>query len=303
MKTGMVSRSALLLMALAAMPMAAQAQIAIVASNVPFTDISASGTSVGSISDDSETVITGAQLFAAGFTGNQLLLGGVSIRVGNNGGVIWGNSPTDTFTNATDVGWANANPNNPGAASIATMGASNTSIEGNGNNQRQFIAPLWDDNFPGTGGSIRWQVVAGDLIVQWTNQDHFNAQGSGTITYQMVVNGGVTIASGLSLVDFVYNDTMYGASQYQNDGGSATIGLKNWGVNPLANDVEYGMSGGSGESTTDPAFGDASMQPKVSGWADGGNPNLTHSVSIIPAPGAVALLGLGGLVAARRRRA
>jgi MYXO-CTERM domain-containing protein len=297
-----LSVATLAILAGAAAATSAHAQIAIRASNVAFVDIGASGASVGAISDDSENVISGAQLAAAGFVGNQLLFGGMSVRVGNNGGVVWGNSPADTFTNATEVGWANANANNVGATSIAAMTASNTSTAGNGNAVRQFIAPLWDDNFPGTGASTRWQVISGDLYIQWTNQDHFNAQGTGTITYQMVVRGGVTIASGLSLVDFVYQDTSYAANQYQNDGGSATIGYKNWGLNPLANDVEYGISGGSGSSTTDPAFGDPTMQPKVGGWVEAGNSQLTHSVSIVPAPGAVALLGLGGLFAGRRRR-
>lgn len=295
-------RSLAALAGLAALPLAAQAQIAIVPSNVAFVDISATGNVLAGLSDDAEITIPGADLFAAGFTGNQLLLGGVSIRVGNNGAVLWGNSPTDSFASASEVGWANANPNNPGLTSLVDMGPSNTSVNGNGNALRQFIAPLWDDNFPGAGGNIRWQVIAGDLIVQWTNEDHFNAQGTGTITYQMIVRGGVTFGSGGSFVDFVYQDTSYGANQYQNDGGSATIGFKNWGINPLANDVEYGISGGSGNSTTDPAFGDPTMQPKVAGWVESGNPNLPHSLSIIPAPGAVALLGLGGLLAARRRR-
>jgi hypothetical protein len=279
----------------------ASASISIVATNTAFTDISVTGTSVGAASDDSELVVTGAALNGAGWAGNELLAGGVSIRVGNNGAVIWGNAVADTFTNATDVGWGNPNPNNPGAASIATMTASNTSIEGNGNNLRQMVAPLWDDNFPGTGASTRWQVIGGNLIVQWTNEDHFNAQGTGTITYEMVVYGGVTIASGSPLVEFIYNDTLYGASQYQNDGGSASIGYKNWGINVNANDVEYGISGGSGETTTDPAFGDATMQPKVSGWVASGNPAFTHSVAIIPEPTSLALLALGGLALIRRR--
>lgn len=55
---------------------------------MPFTDISATGTSIGSITDDSELIVTGAALTAAGFNGNGLLAGGVSIRVGTNGAVI-----------------------------------------------------------------------------------------------------------------------------------------------------------------------------------------------------------------------
>src|SRR5690349_18429413 len=96
---------------LAAATSAASAQISLISSSVPFTDIIVSGTSVGSASDDSELVLTGAQLTGAGFNGNGLLAGNCSIRVGNNGAVIWGNSATDTFTNATEIGWANPNAN------------------------------------------------------------------------------------------------------------------------------------------------------------------------------------------------
>lgn len=287
-------KKTLAILAVAGLASTAMAQISIIPSAVPFVDISASGTSIGAITDDSETVITGAALTAAGFNGNGLLAGNVSIRVGNNGGILWGNNVADTFTNATDVGYINS-------TTFGAMAASNLTTTGNGGSgPRQFLAPLWDDNTPGSGGSIRWQVIAGNLYVQWTAEDHFNATGA-TVTYQAVVRGGVAIGGG-SLVDFVYQDTFYAASQYQNDGGSATIGYKNWGVNALANDVQFGLGGGN-DSVSDPAFAGANMQPKVAGYGEAGNAQLPHSVSIVPAPGALALLGLGGLAATRRRRA
>jgi hypothetical protein len=143
------------------------------------------------------------------------------------------------------------------------------------------LCPLWDDNFPTTSQlpSIRWQVIGGNLIIQWTNEDHFNATGLGTVTYQLIAYGGVTIGSGAALVDFVYNDTLYAASQHQNDGGSATIGYKNWSSIALANDVEFGMGGGN-DTIGDPAFGDPSMKPKVGGYVASADPLLPKAVRI-----------------------
>jgi len=287
------------LVAAAAMPLAALAQISIVPSTTPFVDISASGT-VLATSDDAEIVITGAALSSAGFTGNGLLAGGVSVRVGNNGAVIWGNSATDAFTSATQVGYINS-------TTFGTMAAADLSTTGNGGSgPRQFIAPLWDDNTPGTGGGLRWQVIATDLYVQWNNQDHFNAAGSGTVTYQMVVRSGVSLASGNALVEFVYLDTLYNAAGtpnvYQNDGGSATIGYKNWTGLAGANDVQWGLGGGT-DTIGDPAFGGTNMQPKVAGSAASGGSTGPNALKIIPTPGALALVGMGGLLAARRRRA
>jgi hypothetical protein len=292
----------LLIGALAVVAAAANAQIGISGSSVAFVDISVSGTSYGTGGDDIENTIAGA---THGWIGNDLLAGGMSMRIGNNGGLMWGTSATDAFVGATEQGYINASP--AGVANpFGTMAASNAGATGNGGGIRQYLAVLWDDNTPGTGGSVKWQVIGNDLIVQWTNEDHFNATGTGTVTYEMIAHGGVTIASGLSLVDFVYQDTLYAANQYQDDGGSATIGYKNWGVNANANDVEYGVGGGT-NALSDPAFGDASMKPKVAGWVGNNDPNgaLVHSVTIagVPEPSTFLAIGAGlALLAARRRR-
>lgn len=296
------------LMAVAGFAAAANAGIVIQASSVPFVDISVTGTSVGTTSDDSEHTVNGT---THNWVGNELFAGGMAIRVGNNGGIIWGTSAADTFTNADNVGYYNPGPLNTGTpapqTSIAAMAPNNaTTAISNGNGLRQLVAPLWDDyNSPVTGTSVKWQVIGADLIIQWTNEDHFAAAGTGTVTFQAIFRGGVTIASGQSLVDFVYQDTSFvAAGAYQNDGGSATIGYKNWGLNANANDVEFGIGGGGASATSDPTFASGTgMQPKVGGWAANNNAALPHSVSIIPTPGALALLGMGGLVASRRRRA
>jgi hypothetical protein len=255
----------------------ASAQISISVSTTAFTDISATGTSPGAATDDSEHTVTAAALSAAGFAGNELLPL-ADIRIGNNGGVLWSNGT------ATEVGYINRND-------LPVMLPFNGAVDGNGGTSAgcRFVCPLWDDNFPTSGqgaNALDWQVIGGNLIVQWSNEDHFNAQGSGTVQYQMVVYGGVTIASQLPLVEFVYNDTLYAAGAYQNDGGSATIGYKNWGAVANANDVEFGLGGGV-NTLADPAFGDPSMKPKVGGYAANNDPLLPKAVSIhgsIPAP-------------------
>ncbi len=258
--------------AISCLAASASAQITIGPSTTAFTDISASGTSPGAATDDSEHTVTSAQLAAAGFTGNQLLSLS-TIRIGNNGAVLWNNANPD------EVGYVNS-------TTMATMTPDNGTVNGNGGVTAgcAFVCPLWDDNFPVNGANaLDWQVIGGNLIIQWTSEDHFNAQGGGDITYQMIVYSGVTIASGATLVDFVYNDTLYAAARYQNDGGSATICYKNWGSNPLANDAEFGIGGGN-NTITDPGFGGANMQPKVGGYVANENPTLPHAVRIFGLP-------------------
>lgn len=288
-------KTAAFLVAAAAMPLMASAQLVIQPSTSTFVDISSTGT-VLSTSDDAEITITGAALTGAGFTGNGLIPNGVAVRVGNNGAVLIGTSGGDAFGSSNEVGYINS-------TNFFGMAASNLATTGNGGSgPRNMLAVLWDDNTPGSGGGLRWQVVGGDLIIQWNNQDHFNASGTGTVTYQMIARGGVSLTSGQAIVEFLYLDTLYAANQYQNDGGSATIGYKNWTGLAGANDVQWGLGGGT-DTIGDPAFGGTNMRPKVRGSAaGGGDGTLPTGLRIIPTPGALALVGMGGLLASRRRR-
>jgi hypothetical protein len=247
--------------------------LTIAPSTTGFYDISGFGTSPGTASDDGEFNVSAAQLAAAGFGGNELLAL-ANIRIGNNGAVLW---------NATtgEVGYINGK-------TLSTMAASNTADRGNGGTLAgvQLVCPLWDDNFPSAGqgaNALRWAVLGNDLVIQWSNEDHFNAQGTGTVQYQMIVRGGVTLASGQPLVEFVYGDTLYSSPAYQNDGGSATIGFKNWGVAAGINDVQYGFGGGT-ESLADPAYDSTGMQPKVGGWTSAYDYYLPHALAIRGAP-------------------
>lgn len=264
------------ILAVAGLAGIASAQITISPINTPFTDIRATGTLLTTggtsvnLGDDGEATITAAQLSAAGFTGNPLFPV-ADVRVGNNGAVIWNNS-------TQDVGWTNAD--------ILTMPAATGSVNGNGNGTNQLIAPFWDDMFGNTTNGARnlWQVSGGNLIITWLDQDHFGAQGTGRVTMQLVVYSN----AGGALADFVYNDTLLlgGATPaIQNDGGSASIGYKNWGGPAWANDLQWSFNTKS-----------------VAGYIESEIPTNPNALRIIPAPGALALLGLGGLVAGRRNR-
>ena len=258
----------------------ASAQITIGPATTTFTDIAATGTSPGSAVDDSEHTVTSATLSAAGFAGNELLPL-ANIRIGNNGSVLW---------NATtgDVGYINSTT----FPTMTPMSVSGPNGNGGLTPGASFLCPLWDDNTPASSqgaNALDWQVIGGNLIIQWSNEAHYNAGGptGGTVQYQAIIYGGATIASGAPLVDFVYNDTLYAASQYPNDGGSATIGYKNWGTVAAANDVEYGLGGGD-DTINDPPFGGANMQPKVGGYLANENPNLPRAVRISGLPSSTA---------------
>jgi hypothetical protein len=256
-------------LAVATFAASAAAQLVIVPSTTSFTDILATGTNPGAASDDSELNVPSANLQSAGFAGNELLAL-ANIRIGNNGAVLW---------NATtgDVGYVNS----PSFLSMVPSAG----VDANGGTMPgvQFVCPWWDDLFPLSGQTNfaqRWKVVGGNLYIQWSHEAHYTDQINGSIRFQMIVYGGRTIASGLPLVEFVYDDSFFGQQRYQNDGGSATIGFKNWGVVAAANDVEFGLGGGTGSGTTDPPYGDPTMHPKVAGWVESETGSLPKSLVI-----------------------
>jgi hypothetical protein len=254
----------------------ASAQITISPINTPFVDIRTTGTALNTggtsvnLGDDGEATITASALATAGFTGNPLFPV-ADVRVGNNGAVIWNAS-------SGEIGFTNAN--------ILTMPANSTTSGGNGNGTRQLIAPFWDDVFGSSTNGARnfWQVIGGNLHITWFDQDHFDALGTGRVTFQLVIysnNGG-------ALADFVYNDTLFTGGTTpasQNDGGSASIGYKNWGGPAWANDLQWSFNTKS-----------------VAGYVESEVATRPNALRIIPAPGALALLGLGGIVAGRRSR-
>ncbi|MEI2825863.1 MAG: hypothetical protein V9F04_05255 [Dermatophilaceae bacterium] len=142
-------------------------------SGATFTDISSTGTSVGTVSDDSEHNIT---FPAFGFNGVSYTTG----RVGMNGVFMLG-------VTTGDVALTNA-------ALPSTTNGSNV-----------FLAPWWDDLDIQGGASILTQTVGNLYIVQWNNVAH-NAVTAGTnnITFQVQLD----LATGA--IYFVYNDVLWG---------------------------------------------------------------------------------------------
>ncbi|NNT71775.1 T9SS type A sorting domain-containing protein [Flavobacterium sp. IMCC34852] len=158
-------------------------------SNVAFIDISATGTSVGAISDDSEHGITIPSFIYNGTPYTTAL-------VGNNGAMTFG-------------------------VTTGNIGFTNTALPGSTANlagTAATICALWDDLTPGTGGSIRTQTVGNKFIVQWTQEDNFGATGTGTVTFQ------IQLDLTTSQIHLVYPDIIYGVVGYDN-AQTATIGL------------------------------------------------------------------------------
>lgn len=131
----------------------------------------------------------------------------------------------------------------------------------------QALAPFWDDvnTSGGTNGQIYAQDVGGVYVVQWEGVDFFGGD-LDTATFQLQVH-----SSGPALAQFLYMDI---EDVRANGGESATIGYQAGGIQ---NDVQWSFN--------------------TAGSVSNGT-----VLSLVPAPSAAVLLGLGGLAATRRRR-
>jgi hypothetical protein len=164
-------------------------------SGVSFVDISATGTTVGTISDESESNIT-----IPAFTFNNIAY--TTARVGNNGLIVFGSA-------TGDIGYDNqALP-----STINTAG-------------NVFLAPYWDDLNVVTGpATIKTKTVGNIFIIQFTNQNQYDYP-AGMITYQVQLN----LVTGA--IHFVYQDAVFGSAAYDN-GITATIGIQMSGTSAL----------------------------------------------------------------------
>jgi hypothetical protein len=134
--------------------------------------------------------------------------------------------------------------------------------------------PYWDDlrsdNAGPPPGTIYYANLADRTVIQWNNIGTF-AGGTGTGTFEIQIFNGPSGPGG-SVAQFLYNDVDFGGTG--SFGASATIGIVDTGT------------------------GFAQYSFNVANAVVAGT-----VVSILPAPASLALLGLGGLMAGRRRRA
>ena len=86
-----------------------------------------------------------------------------------------------------------------------------------------FVAPFWDDLFPGATGSVHAGVAGSSgsrvLHVEWFNVPHFSLSGSGTATFE------VALYEATGEIRFQWLDTDLGNAAW-NLGASATAGVE-----------------------------------------------------------------------------
>ncbi len=152
-----------------------------------FININGTGTSLGTISDDSETNIS---IPAFNFNGTTY----TTAMVATNGVIALGSTSGDVST-----------------GNAALPSTANTA----GN---VLIAPWWDDLDVNMGGLIYYQTIGSVFIVQWDAVDH-NDFTTGTVTFEVQMN----LVTGV--ITFVYPDATFGNAT-QDLAASGTIGIQ-----------------------------------------------------------------------------
>lgn len=102
-----------------------------------------------------------------------------------------------------------------------------------------FICPLWDDHVTNRNiapdDQVFWRIQDNQLVVNWRNIHYINGPSNANgITFQAVLqlNTGTTAGT----MTFHYTDLDDGSSGTQNNGNSATVGIKNAGTTPATGD-------------------------------------------------------------------
>ena len=152
----------------------------------PFEDISATGTSLGLSDDGEENIVIPFEFNLEGQISSDL-------RVGNNGGILFGTTTGDLF-------------------------AGNLPLEG----LSPRIVPFWDD-FDDEIGDVYWEVRGAEptrrAIIQWDDRPHFPGDTEiDPATFQVV------LFETTNDILFVYDDVLFDDPDFDN-GQSATIGV------------------------------------------------------------------------------
>ena len=164
------------------------------AGGTTYTDISVTGTSIGVMTDDNQFNITFPAFNYNGVTYT-------SGRVSNNGWLVMGPGSV-----GTSGGFSNA--------ALPQASTAFGTLSGNA----AVLCPMWDDLLPGASTSVRTQTVGSKFILQWDQEDNFNATGVGTITFQIQMD------QSNGKIYFVYPDVTYG-DVLADAGLLATVGL------------------------------------------------------------------------------
>jgi|GEM_PF-1758412 len=168
-------------------------------SGVEFVDIRSTGTSVGTVSDESEHNIS----FPA-FTFNGVTY--TAGRISNNGVLVFGTTTGDV------IGTNSALPQGVAASATASSGliANGTSLAA--------VCANWDNLKPTATGAIHTATVGNRFIIQWSNETLSDVAGLGDVTFQIQLN------MDTGEIHVVYLDMDYGSTS-ANGGIRATIGL------------------------------------------------------------------------------
>ncbi len=150
---------------------------------------------------------------------------GVAFDLGDDGEI--GITTTNSYT-FYGVSYTDFTIGNNGDFYLGTLTAnsdfSNETIDGSGSSQTlPGIYPFWDDLMNGGTGSVIWQEIGTQLIVQWNDlRDCCGASNPGDgVTFQLIWD------SATGAITFVYDDVINTADGSHDNGGSASIGLDN----------------------------------------------------------------------------
>ncbi|HEX2617375.1 MAG TPA: lamin tail domain-containing protein, partial [Flavobacteriales bacterium] len=157
-----------------------------------FTDISTTGTTIGTLTDDNAFNVT---IPAFSFNGVSY----TSVRTGTNGTILFG-----TTTGSVIAG--------------------NAALPSTSNGSNIFLAPWWDDLDVAGPSAVYTQQIGNLFIFQWNALSHNTPDpplAADVVTFQVQLN----LTTGA--IYFVYQDVFFGGTHVAQDAGvSATVGIQ-----------------------------------------------------------------------------